>query len=217
VRALAIDTTTHGRVLVEDASDSASSGLLVGFHGYGQRAEHILDELRQIPGTAGWTLVAVQALHRFYTRDERAVVASWMTREDRELAIEDNVEYVGRAIERVKRGTDPLVIFLGFSQGASMAYRAAVIGGHPAAGVVAIGGDIPPELKAPGAAGRTWPHALLATGVDDPWFTPDRLAADAAFLHDRGVPHETCLFEGGHEWTAELRGVVGTWLEARRP
>jgi predicted esterase len=98
-----------------------------------------------------------------------------------------------------------------------MAYRAAVLGAHRAGGVIAIGGDIPPELKTSDAAGRRWPSVLLATGRSDPWCTPERLAGDAAVLEQRGILHETCLFDGGHEWTTELRDALGVWLEARRP
>lgn len=231
MRTLSVETPIHGRVLVEDAADSVSGRLLVGFHGYGERAEDILDEMRRIPGAVSWTLVAVQALHRFYTRGDRQVVASWMTREDREQAIADNVEYVNRVVQQGKRLPESFsampgrkglresfpLIFLGFSQGASMAYRAAALGANPAAGIVAIGGDIPPELKTPDAAGRRWPPVLLATGRSDPWFAPERLAGDAAVLEQHGVPHETCLFDGGHEWTSELRQAIGAWLEARHP
>ena len=39
-----------------------------------------------------------------------------------------------------------LVVYAGFSQGVAMAFRAAVLGRWPCAGVVAVGGDVPPEL-----------------------------------------------------------------------
>ena len=57
--------------------------------------------LTRITGTEGWLIVAVQGLHRFYTKGGD-VVASWMTREDRELAIADNVAYVGQVIDAVR-------------------------------------------------------------------------------------------------------------------
>src|SRR5208283_2019971 len=88
-----ISTAITGRYLVEPAPQ-AGAPLLVGFHGYGQRAEHLLEELRRIPGAAGWTLVAVQALHRFYSPKTQEVVGSWMTSLDRDQAIEDNLAYV---------------------------------------------------------------------------------------------------------------------------
>jgi hypothetical protein len=54
--------------------------LLVGFHGYGENAVTHLDAVQRIPGVDRWLIAAVQALHPFYTRDQR-VVANWMTRE----------------------------------------------------------------------------------------------------------------------------------------
>ena len=100
-----LSTTTTGRYLVEPAPQPGAP-FLVGFHGYGQRAEHLLEELRRIPGAAGWTLVAVQALHRFYSTKTREVVGSWMTSLDRDQAIEDNISYVLRVVAelRAERG-----------------------------------------------------------------------------------------------------------------
>src|SRR5262245_35001619 len=114
---LSIETLTHGRILVEDAADVVSSRLLVAFHGYGQHAKAILEEVERIPGIGAWRVAAVQALHRFYTRDDQTVVASWMTREDRELAIADNLAYVDKAVAllNAQRPT-PItqLVFLGF-------------------------------------------------------------------------------------------------------
>ena len=44
-----------------------------------------------------------------------------------------------------------------------MAYRAAVLGRHPAAGVIALGGDIPPEVRARAETGRR--DSALAGGT----------------------------------------------------
>ena len=116
-RVLSFETPTHGRVLVEDAAGSLS-GVLLGFHGYGQNAEIMLRELRQIPGLDGWRLIAVQALHRYYTRDHRTIVASWMTSQDRDDAIADSVAYVDRVLDASGDGGRSALVFLGFSQGA---------------------------------------------------------------------------------------------------
>ncbi len=214
-----IATTTHGRVLVEHAADRTSDRVLVTFHGYAQAAEDGLEAARAIPGVARrWHVVAVQALHRFYTRDDREVVASWMTRQDRDDAIQDNIAYVDRALDTilpsVQAGTarPPAVVFLGFSQGTAMAYRAAAGGRHPVAGVIALAGDIPPELKT--ANGRvSWPPVLVGVGTRETWYTAEKLAADITFLAAQEIPHEVCRFEGGHEWTAEFRAAAGRWLD----
>src|SRR5580765_622942 len=106
MRTLAIETTTHGRVLVRDAASAA--GTLVGFHGYGMTAERMLADLELVPGANRWQIVSVQGLHRFYAKDSQTIMASWMTRQDRELAIADNVQYVNRALDGVAdKGSDP--------------------------------------------------------------------------------------------------------------
>src|SRR4029077_9861550 len=115
-----IPATTHGRYLVRQGPPER---LLVGFHGYGENAEVHMGQLRQIPGIERWTAVAVQALHPFYLNRSGEIVASWMTSLDRELAIEDNRAYV-RSVVAAFRPPRHLV-FLGFSQGVAMAYRAA--------------------------------------------------------------------------------------------
>src|SRR6476646_9254105 len=102
--------------------------------------------MRAIPGAERWLLVAVQGLHRFYQRRTNEVVASWMTRQDRELAIADNLTYVADVVDEVAKewpGATRLV-FAGFSQGVAMAFRAACDSRRTVNGVMAVGGDVPP-------------------------------------------------------------------------
>src|SRR5690349_1027145 len=111
-----IAVTTHGRYLVRPPKGDAPARVaVIGFHGYGQRAEHLLDELAALPGADAWLLVSVQGLHRFYVRGNAEIVAHWMTREDRDLAIADNVAYVDAVVQAVA-AAHPFerLVFLGF-------------------------------------------------------------------------------------------------------
>ena len=65
--------TPHARARADLRTQptSPARGAIVGFHGYGQNADTMLDELRRIPGADAWRLVSVQALHRFYTRNDQ--------------------------------------------------------------------------------------------------------------------------------------------------
>lgn len=204
---LNLPATVHGRVLIERAEDPL--GALVGFHGYAQTAEDMMAELQQIPGADRWTKVSIQALHPFYIRGDSKVVASWMTRQDRELAIADNIAYVHKALEHVHTQHSALV-YLGFSQGAAMAYRAALHSPHPVSGIVALGGDIPPELKEDESL--TWPPVLVGVGDREEWYAGEKLDTDLAFLTGRTIPHQIVRFDGGHEWTDEFRSAVGTFI-----
>jgi predicted esterase len=150
-------------------------------------------------------------LHRFYARGDQAVVASWMTLQDRDVAIADNIAYVDRAVDAAGGGEARVIVFVGFSQGVAMAYRAALFGRWPAAGVLALGGDIPPDAQV--GISRAWPRVLLGAGAKDTWYDNGKLAADEAFLTSRGIPHDIVRYDGGHEWTDEFRLAAGRWLE----
>ena len=204
-------TPVHGRFLVEAPSDPRSCPLLVGFHGYGASAEKHLNELRKIPGASQWVLCAVQALHPFYNRTGE-VIASWMTRQDRELCIEDNVRYVAGVVEELKR-TLPVgdrLVFLGFSQGAAMAYRAAAGSGHRCHGLVVLGGDVPPELDERDLAG--FPPVLLGRGSSEEWYDAAKMEHDVEILRRKGIDVRPVVFTGGHEWTNEFRAAAGEFL-----
>jgi len=194
-----IATTMHGRYLLERAGDAPSRLLLVGFHGYAQNAQAILEPMRSF-APVGSTLVAVQALHRFYSRSQQQVVASWMTREDRELALADNLEYVGRVIAAAREEAaahDTPMLIVGFSQGTAMAWRAAAAHRAP---VIALGGDIPPEITPEALAGVA--RGLVGHPSLDEWYTAEKHASDLARLAAAGCVAESCKFEGGHDWEA---------------
>jgi predicted esterase len=191
--------------------------MLIGFHGYAEDAEAQLERLRAIPESARWLSVSIQALHRFYQRRTDRVVASWMTRQDREWAIIDNVAYVASCIDAVAAEwpTLPAVVFAGFSQGAAMAFRAAVNSTRPVAGVVAAGGDVPPELTPSALTGV--PAAIIARGTSDEWYTKEKFAADQRRLRDCSVSVSALEFNGGHEWSTEVIAAASDFLRESYP
>jgi predicted esterase len=191
--------------------------MLIGFHGYGEDAEAQLERLRAIAESTRWLIVSIQGLHRFYQRRTNRVVASWMTRQDRESAIADNVAYVTRCIDAVAAEwpTIPKVMFAGFSQGVGMAYRAAVNTTHRVAGVIAAGGDIPPELT-PSALTRV-SAALIARGTSDDWYTKEQFADDERRLRQCSVSVRALEFNAGHEWSSEVVAAASHFLRERHP
>lgn len=190
-----ISTSTHGRYLVDIPEHSRAT--LVGFHGYQENAAISVDVLRRIAGSRSIGFVSIQGLHRFYTRSNN-VVASWMTNEDRELAIADNVAYVARVLSAVadEFGITHPLIYVGFSQGVAMAYRAATLA-RPCDAVIALAGDVPPDVI-PVAA--SLPRVLLGRGTTDTWYDAAKAAADLAVLSGAGVHVVEHVFEGGHVW-----------------
>ena len=171
----------------------------------------MLARLQDIPGAESWLLVSVQALHRFYARDQQTVVACWMTREDRETAIADNIRYVADVVDAIAHAWPfSRLACAGFSQGVAMAYRTALRAGHGCHGILALGGDIPPELK--DDRRLAWPPVLVGRGRDDAFYDAARFDADVAFLRDCGALAGTEVLDGAHEWTPAFGARAGAFL-----
>ena len=204
-----ISTTTHGRYLVEIPEHSR--GTLVGFHGYQENAAIMLEVLRQIARGRPIGIVSIQGLHRFYTRGND-VIASWMTKEDREQAIADNVAYVAKVMSAVagEYGITRPLIFAGFSQGVAMAYRAAALAQRPCDGVIALAADVPPDV-APLASAI--PAVLLGRGTGDQWYTPEKAAKDRELLDQAGVKVIEHVFDGGHVFAPEFIARAGAFVD----
>ena len=210
---LLVRVDTHGRCLVAPPDGDGPWPVLMGFHGYAESAAVHAPQLARLDPHHRWVQVSVQGLHRFYSRTQQ-VVASWMTREDRDVAIGDNIAYgaaVRDAVARDHPTRAPLVV-VGFSQGVAQAYRVALAAGAACRGVIALGGDLPPDV-APRAA--SLPPVLIGRGSRDEWYSSDALAADVETLRAARVTFAVCEFDGGHEWAEVFVAAASAWLAAR--
>jgi len=219
---LRVPATVHGRTLLRPATEAPAQAVLIGFHGYGQNAGEHLAALERIPSAERLHLAAIQGLHPFYRPRTRDIGASWMTALDREQAIVDNVAYVGRTVGEIRRafaaageseraGEERLpLVYLGFSQGAAMAWRAAVLAGHRCDGMVAVVGDMPPELADEDLS--RLPPTLIGQGEEDEWYDEAKREADVRRLRAGGAQVESVVFQGGHDWHEELYVELGRYL-----
>lgn len=208
-----LPTTVHGHYWLRPAPRAAHAEptpLLIGFHGYGETAEDHLAALETLPGADAWHLAAVQALHPFYTRSGK-VVASWMTRFDREHAIADNTAYAEAATAAIRRQLAPRgappgpLLFAGFSQGVAMAYRAAAA--LACDGLIALAGDVPPDVDP-----TDLPPVLIGRGTRDDWYDDAKMQADLDRLQAAGADVETHVFEGGHTWAKAFRQAAADFV-----
>ncbi|MBA2355403.1 MAG: hypothetical protein H0V80_12125 [Acidobacteria bacterium] len=211
-----IVTPIHGRYLLRVPESTAhgplrNAPMAVGFHGYGESAEAQMRRLECIPELESWALLSIQGLHRFYGRG-RDVVACWMTQQDREDAIEDNLRYVRSVVtEAIYQTGEPRALaYVGYSQGVAMAWRAAILGARRVDGLVVFGGDVPPEF---GVRPLTQcPQVLLGRGRDDPHYSVAQFQADLDLLGGRHVAVEPAEVPGGHEWSDLVGREVGGFL-----
>src|SRR5439155_19270829 len=87
----------------------------------------------------------------------------------------------------------PRIVLAGFSQGVAMMFRAAAAAAKPVDGVVAVGGDVPPELER--AALARVRAALVCRSMRDEWYTSATFDNDVGRLGDAGSDVQPRLFE----------------------
>lgn len=97
--------------------------LLIALHGYGQLAKFFLRKFQGLESSC--RVLAPEGPHRFYLQGSSGRVgASWMTKEARELDINDNLVWLNALLNELRKSDSPKKItLLGFSQGAATAAR----------------------------------------------------------------------------------------------
>lgn len=194
----------HARVALLGDEEQAGEAWLV-LHGYGMTAQGILHWFRaaQRPGRL---LVAPEGLSRFYQEAKglRTVGASWMTREDRDHEMADQLGYLERVAERWLTGRRRLEVH-GFSQGVAVGFRWVAAGPRAIDRLVGWGSPSPSEVEpadlvGPLAGGST--HLVI--GERDRFFSPELVAGDADRLRRGGLPVELIRVAGGHAIDPEV-------------
>lgn len=182
--------------------------IVYAFHGYGQLAGRFAQKLEVI-ADAGRLLVVPEALSRFYVRgmgrEDPQVGASWMTREDREHEIEDQLRYLDDLHRRVLEmlgGTVPLVSLLGFSQGTATAGRWLAHGTVKPSTLVLWAGRLPPELEPQLQQLLSGVRVVVAVGGADQLAPAPEVALVLDSLRGAGVRVDHLPFDGGHELDA---------------
>lgn len=176
-------------------------------HGYGQLARYFLTKFEGLE--EGVAIVAPEALNRFYLDEaHNRVGATWMTREDRENEITDQLGYLDELVKELRgERTEVPIHVLGFSQGVATACRWSLLGKTKLDRLVLWAGSLPPEPTF--AELRTaWAHLTVEVvlGSEDPFAGEKELQATTARLETAGVLYRLHRFTGGHALEPVLLG-----------
>jgi len=198
-----IEVTRSARYVSLGPDDGTATELWFVLHGYGQLAAqfiHVFDALDD----GSRLIVAPEALNRFYLDGvdttpaaERAVGATWMTREDREHEIADYLAYLDGVAERVHAAASRVIV-LGFSQGTATAARWIARGRIRPAQTIMWGGFLPPELDLSGQQPFGQSPLLIVIGQQDRFVSSERVVEEERRLRAAGVSYEVIRYPGGH-------------------
>lgn len=173
---------------------------ILALHGYGEHAEDMAQRLETWVDDKT-TLLCPQALHPIYLANGKTGW-SWMTREDRDRSIANNLTYLQLCLEELGSGFKERVV-VGYSQGAQMAMRVARCLGTDT--LVAIGGELPPELREESLDGQ---HAdfrvLLGRGRKDMPYSSQILQRDLELFRAWGCFAQSLDWPGAHRWERDI-------------
>ncbi len=193
----------------------AISELWYVLHGQGMRAVPFLDSCGAIAAPSR-LIVAPEALSRYYegaiTSKNAAVVASWMTRDQRDSEIRDYVRYLDdlhASLAARFGGTPPPVTIIGFSQGGATSVRWVANGNVQPAHLVVWASSLPPEIDYVANAAIRAPKLTYVCGTKDVYITPKVLDQQLGMLRAANLPHAAVSFVGGHRLDdATLNGIA---------
>jgi predicted esterase len=195
-RFIRVQRTARYHLLGEAAGAKA---LWIVLHGYGQLARFFLTKFEGLGKDV--MIVAPEGLNRYYLDEaHQRVGATWMTREDREHEIQDQVDYLDSLVDLLhgEAGDLPVKV-LGFSQGVATACRWSLKGRTRLDHLVLWAGGIPPE-PVPEKLRAAWQHMTpdLVLGTQDEFADEKALQAQVARLTSARIPHRVHRFAGGH-------------------
>ncbi len=189
-------------------------------HGYGQLAGAFIEGLTTLDDGTRY-IVAPEALNRFYTDQssgahgpDSSVGATWMTREDRMVEIDDYIAYLDElyqhTFDRIDREAVK-VIALGFSQGAATVSRWAGMGAAAIDHAIFWGGPLAPDLE-PAALDRLRGTAItFVIGTRDEFINDKSIERERNRLLSSDITFELLRFVGGHRLDHDaLRRVAAT-------
>lgn len=202
-----IQARSFGEVITHHTpSQKKFKYLIIGFHGYGERASVQMRRLQNINLPKQHTLlVCPQALHSFYIK-KNTVGYSWMTSHNRGKSIHANTHYLKDLIATLQNEyTWEHLIFTGFSQGAAMVWRAGLVC-KEASLLLPLGGDIPPEiLQQPP---KSFPKIYMGRCLDDEKIPLKFWQRDQGFL--KASLFDFSIWEGAghHHWNNEWSSSI---------
>ena len=189
------------------------STVWVVLHGYGMLSEFFIQKFNQIRDE-NTLIIAPEALNRFYIDNNYGRVgASWMTKEDREIDINENISYLNKLIGKVSKEighNNFKVNVLGFSQGGATACRWIFKSDLQLENLILWAGDIPKDtLNEKNRQKWNSIKIHLVMGKQDKLINDKMKAKFLKLVTDYKLDYKLTLYDGDHRiYTDVLKELV---------
>ncbi|MEY8022011.1 alpha/beta hydrolase [Muriicola sp. SD30] len=178
----------------------------VVFHGMGYLSRFFLKYFQDLdPGKH--YLIAPQAPSKYYMNGQfKHVGASWLTKEDTEMEIDNLMAYIDSVIQHESLPEDVRLVIFGYSQGVSIAMRWVAKRKIKCDHLILYSGGIPNELET-----EDINHLLEETkikfivGREDEYITPERWEIEKKKIENLFNGKAVIeIFDGGHVVKKEI-------------
>lgn len=172
-------------------------------HGYGQLASRFIYKFDQLPDNC--LILAPEGSSRFYWNEKKGIVgASWMTKADRLIEIEDYSNYIQHLYDfYISQLSETVQInILGFSQGGATAIRWLQNKKPKFHNLILWGAGFPEDIDYTSDAMQDYlkdKNMYMLQGAQDPYISAEKRSAHQQFTAQQGLQYELILFEGQHE------------------
>lgn len=170
-------------------------------HGYGQLASYFLRNF-EVLEAKNTLIIAPEGLHRFYwEKFSGRVVASWMTKEDREDDIIDYVNYLDLLYSEVLaslKNKKIKIVVLGFSQGTATVCRWIANKKSPVDRLILWAGSLPPDLQFAQETLKNLQTYFVAGDADE-FIKEEQVKEYTQLLTEKKLLFEIIRFNGKHE------------------
>ena len=208
VKSHTLEVTRSARWFHIGESPKNSNEIIVILHGYGQHPSYMLNSLQSLEAP-GRCICAPEGLSKFYLRGTNGRVgASWMTRDNRQQEITDQIAYLTFWLKSLELSETTPVTLIGFSQGVATAARWSA---HSAEidTLIFASGQLPPEwaTSPPNLSDRLKKiHVIRPT--NDEYYTQDAFKADSNLLNPFGLDLNLHEPEGTHTLNAAILNKI---------
>jgi predicted esterase len=180
--------------------------VLFALHGYGQLAQYFIRKFAALE-SKNVVVIAPEGLSRFYIdplegsgRKTTRVGATWMTKENRLVDIENYVNYLDTVFETTVTNKKIPVSILGFSQGSATASRWTLSKNIHFDRLILWAGILPEDMNFEiGAEVLKGKSVTMVYGKQDPYVTDARFNEMKTLTEKLKTKVEILTFEGGHD------------------
>ena len=177
----------------------------VGLHGYGQLVQFFARHFRSLVSEER-AFVFPQGPHKFYLNGVHGRVgASWMTKDERLVDIDNQRKYLGSVFQWIKQQAPKATIHcVGFSQGVATIMRCIGHENVQPHSLLAWAGSWPPDLDEMNRATLEKLRFKACFGTQDEYITTEKQQEmQGYYLEKYNFEPLVSVYEGGHSFDAE--------------